>query len=310
MPDWIKMRPTLLGESPKVLTMVKFLSNQPAFLEWLSPERNGASRRVAKRALHYVTVGGLLRVWGAANMHTTDGSFSRLDLADLDDLAGIPCFGLAMAAAGWAVETDRGVILPNFLEHNDPEPLRRCEPKTAAQRAREYRMRKKLASSALERSAENGASHARHNRHARHDREEKRREESFSKEKDDVVDGRLWEIFNCWSELREPIVMPANATHGTPGEPILKAWRKARADSQVGHLFDDVTAIFAAIKRSRFCHGQWWFSLKWLFSKNRGGEWNIAKLLGGAFVECGPGRPQPKFRPFSEVAKERGIFDE
>jgi len=85
------------------------------------------------------------------------------DLEDLDEISGVPGFGDAMAAVGWAIaDADaKCVSLPNFSEHNTP-----AKDRTAAERQRRYRQNRNGAVTALR----NGVTVTQR-------REEKRREE-------------------------------------------------------------------------------------------------------------------------------------
>lgn len=140
--DWIKMRGALL-DHPKVIAISRTLQQSSEFREWLTPGGGGDmnGQLVSQQASRAVTTALLLRAWSAAREH---GKFVGDDLwlehswvEDLDQLAGAPGFGLAMESVGWVKShpTAKGVILPNFKEFN--------VPMTEAERAKEYRDRKK-----------------------------------------------------------------------------------------------------------------------------------------------------------------------
>lgn len=143
--DWIKMRPSLLT-SPKVNGIARLLESSRDVSRSLSTGYSGnMSDVVTRNVMRHVTVSSLLIVWGAANEHTDNGVFRNADLSDLDDMVGIPGFGEAMAAVGWA-EYDHDsntVTLPNFNEYNTSGASRSAGAKTAAQRQKEYRGRQK-----------------------------------------------------------------------------------------------------------------------------------------------------------------------
>jgi hypothetical protein len=140
--DWIKMRGALL-DHPKVIAMTRLLQQNKDFREWLTPGGGGDmnGKIVSDPASRAVTTACLLRVWSAAREHGKfDGDDLHLEHSwtdDIDQLAGCPGFGLAMSSVGWVIghPTKRGVILPNFKEFN--------VPMTEAERAKEYRERKK-----------------------------------------------------------------------------------------------------------------------------------------------------------------------
>jgi len=143
--DWIKMRGGLF-QSPKLIAMARCLHESREFRDWLTPGGSGpmCGQIVSDHALRCVT-GALLTVtWSWSRefgKQVGDDCFlPYIGVSDLDDIAGAPGVGDAMAAVGWAKESDQdtGVILPNFFDsHNIPI--------TAAERQRAYRERKKTA---------------------------------------------------------------------------------------------------------------------------------------------------------------------
>ncbi|MFC4518592.1 hypothetical protein [Cupriavidus pinatubonensis] len=151
MADWIKMRSGLLT-NPKVIRMAKLLASNPEFLDWLT-RGVGVSRDVIRNEMRdvtvvtRVTVGSLLAVWASVNdAANQDGFLKGITLSDIDDMAGVPGFGIAMGAVGWADEADEGTFFPNFDEHNSVAKQRVGEGKTAktnAERQREYRQRQR-----------------------------------------------------------------------------------------------------------------------------------------------------------------------
>lgn len=151
MADWIKMRSGLLT-NPKVIRMAKILASNPEFLDWLT-RGLGLSRDVTRDEMRdvtvvtRVTVGSLLAVWASVNdAATEDGFLKGIALSDIDDMAGVPGFGVAMGAVGWAEEAEEGTFFPNFDEHNSVAKQRVGEGKTAktgAERMREYRQRQR-----------------------------------------------------------------------------------------------------------------------------------------------------------------------
>lgn len=143
--DWIKMRPSLLT-NPKVNGIARQLEVCRKVGGVLSTGFSGEMSEIVTRSvMRHVTVSSLLVVWGAANEHTKDGVFHGADLSDLDDMTGIPGFGEAMSAVGWAVydEENNSVTLPNFCEYNTSGSARSATAKSNAERQKEYRARKK-----------------------------------------------------------------------------------------------------------------------------------------------------------------------
>ena len=135
--DWIKMRGALL-DHPKVIAIAKRLQANNEFRHWLTPGGATTSGQIVSPvALRCVTTALLMRVWSGAREHgkfvEDDLVLPFSDLADLDEIAGAPGVGEAMAYVEWAIETN-GVTLPNFKEFN--------VPMTNAEKQKEYRERK------------------------------------------------------------------------------------------------------------------------------------------------------------------------
>jgi len=139
--DWIKMRGALL-QSPKLIGMSRHLHDSQEFRDWLTPGGSGGmnGQTVSDDALRCVTSALLLRVWSASREFGKfvgdDLRLSHMTLSDLDAMAGAPGVGEAMAAVGWASESDtgNGVTLPNFKQHN--------VPMSNSEKQSEYRKRK------------------------------------------------------------------------------------------------------------------------------------------------------------------------
>lgn len=141
--DWIKMRGALCT-NPKVLMIADILGASTDVGRRLSTGFNGSlSEIVTSDVMRDVTLAGLLRVWCATNEHTEDGVWRSSTLRVIDQAAGIPGFGEAMAAAGWAIyDAEAGTVtMPNFLENN--APAKNNARSTAAERQARYRDKKK-----------------------------------------------------------------------------------------------------------------------------------------------------------------------
>lgn len=224
--DWIKMRPSLLT-SPRVNGIARMLESDRAAGRALSTGFSGAmSEIVTRNVMRYVTVTALLAVWGAANEHTGDGVFRNADLSDIDDMAGIPGFGVAMEAVGWAVYDPENlcVVLPNFEEYNTCGRERSAEK--SAERQRRYRERKKAKGaeeSDVTRNVTNDAT--------RNDREEKRREEIEIPPTPRKREGvRFEEFWTAWpkSERKQDKAK------------CLDHWRRNNLDELAGPILQDI----------------------------------------------------------------------
>lgn len=180
--DWIKMR-TNLRRHPRVIAMARQLAFDREFMNWWTDPQQMTCRDAVTEVVTFenvtrVTVCGLLEVWGAVNaVIKSSEAVDFMTIMDLDDIAGIPGFGVAMEAVGWVSEDDdNGLIFNNFSEFNTPDSERK-KPKSDAQRAKEYRERKKL--EAQEKSA------SRTSQNVTGRREEKRRSNTSSSTGDD-----------------------------------------------------------------------------------------------------------------------------
>lgn len=145
--DWIKMRASLCT-NPKVLMIAEIIGESADVGRRMSTGFSGTlSEIVTSDVTRDITIGGLLRVWCATNEHTVDGVWHNSTLKVIDQVAGIPGFGDAMAAAGWAVfDAEEGTVtMPNFLENN--APAKNNARSTSAERQARYREKKKSKSS-------------------------------------------------------------------------------------------------------------------------------------------------------------------
>lgn len=141
--DWIKMRGSLCTH-PKVLMIAEIIGSDPAVGQRLAPGLSGALHdNVTRDVTRDVTLGCLLRVWAATNEHTDDGVWKNSTVATIDAVAGIPGFGAALVAVGWAVDDteNRTITLPNFLEYN--APAKNGGRTSSASRQARYREKKR-----------------------------------------------------------------------------------------------------------------------------------------------------------------------
>lgn len=178
--DWVKVR-VWLEKDPKVISIADYLSVDRAFMNWAtSPVQRSCKESVyehwTRDVTVRVTVTGLVRVWGVTredgNRQGDDLVIEKTGLDTLDEIAGFPGLGEAMAYVGWAVEDEENhrVILPKFFARNaDNDDLRREKD-----RERKRLQRQKQAASA---SADSSAERPRNSA----PREEKRREEKSKK---------------------------------------------------------------------------------------------------------------------------------
>lgn len=72
-------------------------------------------------------IGGLHAVWGIFDTHSEDGELSGYTLETMDHVIGWPGFSAAVASVGWLAESDKGLMMPSFEEHNGASAKRRSE---------------------------------------------------------------------------------------------------------------------------------------------------------------------------------------
>lgn len=169
--EWIRLRRGI-RQNPKTVAMARHLSGDRGFMDWWAMPvqqhcRHAVTEIVTFANVTRVTACALAEFWGVLNdVVGDDCRVPYMTLQDIDDIVDVPGFGAAMEAVGWVVrEDEKGLFFPNFLEHNAPQKTR-PESKTPAQRAKEYRDRKRSGERV---TARHGASH----------REEKSREENI-----------------------------------------------------------------------------------------------------------------------------------
>lgn len=147
--DWIRIRRGI-RQWPKTVAIARHLAANRDFMNWWSdPVRQNCVTTVTEivtfENVTRVTACALIELWFAINdVVGEDCRVPYMVLSDIDDIVGVPGFGKAMLEVGWVmVHDEKGLIFPNFSEHNVPHKMR-SEPKSAADRAREYRERKRV----------------------------------------------------------------------------------------------------------------------------------------------------------------------
>ncbi|MHB1038017.1 MAG: hypothetical protein ACYC35_26710 [Pirellulales bacterium] len=92
----------------------------------------------------------------------------------------------------------------------------------------------------------------------------------------------LFALVDAWNAFNKSIIQNHVKTDPLP-KAVVNGWRKAQHDPELREALKDIPAIVAAVRRAKFCHAAGWFSLAWLFGKNKNGENNLPRLLNGAF---------------------------
>lgn len=139
--DWIKMR-TDLYRDPKVCLMADLLMNEEGELSRYVNQNTQRDMTVTRNVMRNVTVGALVSTWGVlrhrGKRQLDDLTLKGCTLSIIDDVSEIPGFGEAMKFVGWVIETDEGIVLPNFFEEFNVDPEEDSRKKNA-ERQRRYR---------------------------------------------------------------------------------------------------------------------------------------------------------------------------
>ena len=99
--DWIKMRGNL-WDDPRVSRLCD-----------LTDEREAA------------VIGALYWLWAAADQHSEDGAMPGLTVKGIDRKTGVPGLGRALVEIGWIFESEDGISIIRFDEHNGASAKRR-----------------------------------------------------------------------------------------------------------------------------------------------------------------------------------------
>ncbi len=141
--DWIKMR-TDLYRDPKVCAIADVLMDKKGELASYVNQNMQRDMAITRNVTRNAACGALLSVWGVMRRRgkrvNDDLELRDMMLAVIDDVADLPGFGDAMASVGWVVETDNGIVFPNFFEEHNVEPDDSGRSKAAERQAR-YRER-------------------------------------------------------------------------------------------------------------------------------------------------------------------------
>ena len=97
----------------------------------------------------------------------------------------------------------------------------------------------------------------------------------------------LTELIQGWSDLGPDIVKKGNGALLPPSKASKDAWNRGQKDSELREVFGNIPAVLGAIKTAEFCHRESWFTLPWLFGKNKNGELNAVGLLNGRYEDLG-----------------------
>lgn len=110
--EWIKMRGNL-WDDPRVSRLCDLTDESEAAI-----------------------VGALYWLWSSADSHTEDGLMPGLSLKGLDRKSGVKGFAESLVTVGWIEETENGITIIRFSEHNGKSAKRRA---SEAKRKGEFR---------------------------------------------------------------------------------------------------------------------------------------------------------------------------
>jgi hypothetical protein len=71
-------------------------------------------------------IGGLYWLWTMADVQTQDGMLNGLSTATIDRKTGVKGLGTALVKVGWVLESEEGVEIARFDEHNGASAKRRA----------------------------------------------------------------------------------------------------------------------------------------------------------------------------------------
>lgn len=100
--DWIKMRDNL-WDDPRVSRLC---------------DMTGSTEATA--------IGGLFWLWATCDQHTENGRLEGVTTATIDRKTRIKGFGKALISVGWLEESEDGLSIPRFDEHNGASAKRRA----------------------------------------------------------------------------------------------------------------------------------------------------------------------------------------
>ncbi len=72
-------------------------------------------------------IGGLWSVWSTFDTHSPNGLLEGYTLSSIDEGIGWQGFGAAMQAVGWLIESESGLSMPDYEEHNGTSAKRRAQ---------------------------------------------------------------------------------------------------------------------------------------------------------------------------------------
>lgn len=91
-------------------------------------------------------IGGLYWLWATADEHSSDGLLQGMTTRTIDRKTGVAGLGAALVTIGWLVESDDGVTVARFDEHNGTSAKQRAQ---TAKRVSNHKANAKVTQPAL-----------------------------------------------------------------------------------------------------------------------------------------------------------------
>lgn len=92
----------------------------------------------------------------------------------------------------------------------------------------------------------------------------------------------LPELIDGWNSLPSGVVKRGNgARRDPPSRAAIAGWNRAMKIAEQRNALQDIPRVLEAIRGAKFCHSKPWFTVPWLFGRNKNGEFNILRLLEG-----------------------------
>lgn len=193
--EWIKMRSNL-WDDPRVSRLCDITNASEA-----------------------AVVGGLYWLWAAADDHTENGVMPGLSTGAIDRKTGISGLGSALVSIGWVDDTEGGITIKRFEEHNGKSAKSRC---MTAKRVANFKANGEVTVPALA-DDDYGVSDA-----LPREREEKRREELTTSNPNGLVVASVADVVVCKPDCPHQEII-ALYHEVLPQCPQIRDWTPARA---------------------------------------------------------------------------------
>ena len=257
--DWVKIR-TDIYRDPKVCIMADLLSKDGGPLACYVAQMRGRDMCVTRNVTRNVTVGALVTVWGVTRHRgKRDGDDLVIRSATLnliDDIADLPGLGDAMAAVGWAIECEEGLVFPRFFAEFNSDPSVSAKEKNA-ERQRRFREKSNALRNVTRDVTVTSQSNA---------REEKRREEIKEREREAA---QVDELTESTEQQIPQLLTPAEIARQQAAEHVA-AWRMPTNAQEPRHR--QALVMWQAVRKER--HGRYLPENQWESAAMQRASWD------------------------------------